>query len=625
METIAASDSSDVRAGATAPDAAAQLPAPGARDAARVLPVAVPVIIAGVAAVVAAAANFATGDWGLGVAGGLAVLLVGSVLAEAFPVPLEPAGYVSLAAVFIVGAAVLYGWDAAVLVAFLTGGLLDAVKRTPPIRIAYNSATYGLGGLAAGLVAPLARGDDAASLILEVFLCAVGFYAVNVLLTSAVIARWAGEPFADLVAHGLRTTWAPFGIMASVSLMLTVLWQRSPLLAVALIGPLVAVGLYQRSVHNAMKAMRLALTDATTGLGNKRHFEEILQRYLDRSDEDGSPLTLCLIDLDNFKGINDLFGHPAGDRVLAQVAARLRRGGESFRLGGDEFALLLPARSSEEGMAIAEAVARRIAEAKYDHGRTVTASIGVATYPQEGLDRAELVRVADKALYSAKGHGKARVHLYRPDAKLPRTHPRPHAVPERATGLRRAASAATAIVARDVYLGSHSHNVGELAARVGRRLGLDHEHVELVRVAGTLHDIGKLFVPEEILHKPGPLSPAEREVIERHSEIGHRMLEALAIEPIAVWVLHQHERWDGGGYPRGLEGDEIPLPSRILMVVDAYDTLTTDRVYRVKVSRAEALDELDRCAGRQLDPAVVAALREELGETPLELVLPASA
>jgi len=627
MEQTAAKESLDARVpGGTFPSPTPVVPIASAREVQRVLPVAAPVIAAGVVAVFAAALTFATGDWSLGLLGGLLVLLSASVFAEAFPVPLEPAGYVSLAAVFVVGAAVTYDWPAAVMVAFLTGAVVDVIGRKPTIRVVYNSANYALSGLAAGVAIHLGvQGGHVAWMIVDVFLGAVGFYAVNVLLTAAVISRWTSEPFVELVSQGVRTTWAAFGIMASVSLMLAVLWAESPFLAVALIGPLIAVALYQRSVHKAMKAMRLALTDASTGLGNTRHFEELLQRYLDRADEEHAPLTLCLIDLDNFKGINDIFGHPVGDRVLSQIAARLRRGGESFRIGGDEFAILLPNRDADEGFTIAQAVARRIAEAKYDHGGAVTASIGVATYPQKDLDRAELVRVADKALYQAKGHGKNRVHVYTPDIRMAPAAPRPHAVPGRVAGLRQAASAAHAVVARDVYIGNHSHNVGELAARIGHRLGLDHDQVELLRVAGNLHDIGKLLVPEDILHKPGALTPAERVVVERHSEISYRMLDALSIDPIALWVLHHHERWDGAGYPTGLSGEDIPLASRILFVADSYDTMTTDRVYRAKITRSAALEELDRNAGSQFDPAVVLATRAELEHAPLELVLPASA
>jgi diguanylate cyclase (GGDEF)-like protein/putative nucleotidyltransferase with HDIG domain len=602
-----------------------RLPGAGEHGNRRILPVAVPVILAGATLVLLALVNLALAAPGFVMLGGLAALLVAALFAEAFPVPLEPAGYVSLTAVFIVGTAVIYGWEGAVVVAFLTGAVIELVQKKPVVRLAYNSSVYALGGAASAYAAhSLPHHDRIETLLAEVLLAAIAFYVVNVVLASAVIARWAGEPLSRLLVRNAVENATPFAIMASVSLMLAVLWGESPFLMAALVGPLVAVALYQRSVHRAMKAMRLALTDAQTGLGNTRHFEELLQRYLDRADEQGAPLTLCLIDVDNFKHVNDTYGHPVGDKVLATVAARLRRGGESFRLGGDEFAILLPGRTLEEGRAIAESVSRRIVDARYEHGGTVSISVGVATYPQEGVERNELVRVADTALYSAKGHGRARVHVYRPDAPIPAA---PGAVPAAAqvAGLRAAAAAVDTLVARDVSIGSHSHNVGELAARIALRLGFQPDEADLIRVAGHLHDIGKLLIPETIVHKPADLTAAERIIVERHAEIGFRMLDALGIDPIASWILHHHERWDGEGYPKGLAGSDIPRASRILFVADAYDTMTADRVYRKGVSRAEALGELDRCSGTQFDPAVVAALKDELAERPLELVLPATA
>ncbi len=585
---------------------------------------ALPVIVGGAAALALAIWTLATSpDPGLLV--GLVMLLVAAALAEAFPVPLEPAGEVSLAAVFITGAALTYGWAAAVVVATLAVVIVDGLRRKQPVQYAYNSSVYGLAGAAAGgAVVLFSQGTETMNLLLGTIVGISAFFVTNMLLTTAIFSRVSGQSFGSLLVPCTKANVGPFAIMGSVSLMLAVLWKQSPVLMVALVGPLIAVALYQRSVHRALGAMRLALTDEQTGLGNKRHFEELLQRYLDHADEAGTPMTLCMVDIDNFKTINDTYGHPAGDSVLSQVAARLRRGGESFRLGGDEFAVVLPGRTLDEGREIAESIERRVAGERYEHGGKVSVSIGVAAYPSDGVGRAELVRLADKALYSAKGHGKARVHVYRPDSRLPQVE-----VPElpyaRVAGLRAAASAAHQVVARDVYIGTHSHNVGELAARIATHLDLDPELVEMIRVAGTLHDIGKLLVPEEILHKPGPLSPAERCVVERHSEIGHRMLEALSLEPVATWVLHHHERWDGIGYPHGLAGEEIPLPARILFVADSYDTMTTDRVYRAKVTRAEALAEMDRCSGTQFDPAVVSALHDALGEAPLELVLPRSA
>jgi len=587
--------------------------------------IAVPVIAGGATALALAIWTLATSpDPNLLV--GLIALLVAAALAEAFPVPLEPAGEVSLAAVFITGAALTYGWAAAVVVATLAVVLVDGLRRRQPVQFAYNSAVYGLSGAAAGgAVVLFSQGTEVMNLLLGTIAGIAAFFATNMLLTTAVISRISGRPYVSLLRSYTEANVGPFAIMGSVSLMLAVLWNQSPLLMGALAGPLVAVALYQRSVHRAMHAMRLALTDAHTGLGNKRHFEELLQRYLDRADETEKPLTLCLVDLDNFKSINDTYGHLAGDRVLAQVAARLRRGGESFRIGGDEFALLLPGRNADEGREIAEAVSRRIASATYEHGGDVSISAGVATYPQDGVDRNELVRLADQALYAAKGLGKARVHVYRSGEEVVAAPDRLTLALGRVAGLP-AGSLSSVAAARNAYMGEHSDNVGDLAARLALRLELERDTVELIRLAGTLHDIGKLLVPQETLDKPGPLTPAERRVVERHAELGHRMLESLALEPIASWVLHHHERWDGAGYPHGLAGQDIPLPARILFVADAYDTMTSDKVYRAKMTRAEALAELERCAGTQFDPRVVGALRDELAsEPPLELVLPASA
>ena len=595
------------------------------RETARLLPIVVPVALSGFAVLAFAIGRFVASNPEPEVLAGVFALLLAATFVEAHPVPIEGISSegISLAAVFIVGTAVIYGWAPAVVMGFLTRALIEMFQRRPAIRLSYNSAVYSLGGGAAGLAASMgARETGVASLLLQVLLAAAAFYAVNIPLIAAIIARWTREPFMPLLRKSIYWTAVPFSIMASVSLMLAVLWERSPLLAIALVGPLVAIALYQRSVYSALKAMRLALTDPLTGLGNHRHFHERLQRDLDEAQERGVALTVCLLDIDNFKQINDRFGHPVGDRVLAQVAARLRQGGEAFRLGGDEFALLLPRRDEHEGFSIAKAIIERVADAECEHGGHVSISAGIATYPQHGVERSELVRVADSALYLAKEHGKNRVRVYRPDLLELAELRRLAEGPDRAARLRAAASLAHAVDARDAYTGSHSYMVGELSARVAKRMGLETEQVELARLAGSLHDLGKLAIPEEILRKPGPLNEAERLVLERHPQIGFRMLDSLGVEPVASWVLHHHERWDGDGYPDRLGEDAIPLGSRILFVADAYDAMTTDRVYRSKLSHDRAISELERCAGTQFDPDVVSAFKEEFDEPRLpELVV----
>ena len=580
----------------------------------RLLAVIVPVCVAGLGVACAAAAAFAVTPHKTTTLVGLAALLCASTLADRFPVPVEgvDTGGVSLSFVFGVASIVLFGWAAGLLVVFLAPAITQLIEHRPPIRIAYNVSVLALAATAAGAVSAPLHGEGADGVLARVGAAASAQYTVNLILITAVVAVSSRRSLFALARTNVRWTIVPFSLMASAALMLVVLWQRSPFLSVALVGPLLAIQLYQRAIVRALRAMRLALTDPLTGLGNHRHFHECLERELRDAHERGLPLSLCLVDVDDFKRINDRFGHPAGDRVLSQVASRLRQTGEAFRLGGDEFALLLPGYDEDTALIAASSIVDRVAALKLEQVELVTVSVGVAISPQHADDRDELVRLADSALYWAKEYGKNRVRAYRPDVIELAELKRLAGGPDRAARFRAAASLARAVDARDVYTGSHSQRVAELAARTARRLGLPDEEIELTRLAASLHDLGKLAIPEEILRKPGPLTDPERLVLERHPQIGFRMLESLGVDPVADWVLHHHERWDGSGYPDGLPGQTIPLGARIIFVADAYDAMTSERVYRRRVLADEAVAELQRCAGTQFDPEIVDALADEL-------------
>jgi diguanylate cyclase (GGDEF)-like protein len=580
----------------------------------RVLVLVAPVWVAGLAVATAAAVSFAlTPHDQSDVAGPLAFLLA-STLASRYPVPIEGAesGGVTLSFVFGASGIVLFGWEAGVLIALAAPAIVQLLEHRPLERIAFNASVFAIGAGAAAVLVSFVHGSGTAAIVSAVAISATTQYALNLLLVSAAVASTTRRPFAELVVSSARATSIPFALMGSASLMLVVLWQRSPVLSAALVGPLLAISLYQRSAYQALRAMRLALTDPLSGLGNHRSFQERLKHELLRAEADDEPFTLCMIDVDDFKRINDLYGHPVGDRVLASVGRRLRQNGEAFRLGGDEFALLLPGVTADEALSAAASVLARIGSLELADVGSVTASAGVAGFPHQAFDRDELIRLADSALYWAKEHGKNRVHVYRPDVvELAELRRLAHG-PDRAARFRAAASLAKAVDARDTYTGSHSTRVAELSAWIAHRLGLDREHIELTRLAGSLHDLGKLAIPEEILRKPGPLTDPERLVLQRHPEIGHRMLESLGVDPVAEWVLHHHERWDGTGYPERLCGDEIPLGARIIFVADAYDAMTSDRAYRGRLTPREAIEELERCSGTQFDPDIVAAFAREL-------------
>ena len=571
------------------------------------LPLVVVPVIAGAAAVSVLATSRLGGTPASAFAGA-GVFLLGATVAEAFPVRIVgvAAGATSLATIFIVATAVVYSWQLATLVGLMTMLLVEARRRKPLVRVAYNSALYSLGGAAAGAIALAVHSH------IDIGLASAGaFYLTDIVLLAAVVSAANSAQFASVLRGYVVSTLTPFLLMATTTAILVVLWGRAPALALLLVPPMVAIELYQRSSSRELRAMHLALTDPLTGLGNYRHFQERLQVELAAAERVRARLTLCLIDIDDFKSINDRFGHPAGDRVLARVGGLLRQGGEAFRLGGDEFAVLLTGIDERAALTAARSIAGRIGSLEDDEVDKVVVSVGVATLPVEGAGRDEFVRLADRALYWAKEHGKNQVRVYRPDVVDLAQLKRLGAGSDRAARYRAAASLAKAVDARDEYTGSHSARVSEIAARIASRLGLDAEQIELIRLATRLHDLGKLSIPEEILRKPDALNDAERLVLERHPRIGFQMLESLGVDPIADWVLHHHERWDGNGYPDRLRGEEIPLGARIIFVADAFDAMTSDRVYRRRLTDEDAVSELVRCAGTQFDPSIVTAFVEE--------------
>ncbi len=551
--------------------------------------------------------------------GGLGVLLAAAILAERFPVPIPGvgAGGVSLAAVFIVSAGYLYGWAPAVLAAAATRGVIEIAQRRPLQRTIYNCATYALAAAGAGRAGQLApHTTNVHWLIVDAATGSATFYAVNVALIALVIATVGEERIDKVLGDAVSSTAPAFAIMFSVSLMLDALWERAPILSTALLGPLMAIALYQRSASRERQAMELALTDPLTGLGNYRAFQIRLEALLDEADDGGS-VSLCVLDLDDFKEINDTCGHPIGDRVLASVADCIREDGEAFRLGGDEFALLLPGSTEEEAVTVASEAVLRISTRRADRSRAQTASAGVATYPAAAVDRSHVVRAADRALYAAKASGRNAVRSFQVDT-IELSERRIAAEGEIRARLDAASCLARTIEGRDAYTHEHCDAVADLAARLATALGLDGESIELLRLAGRVHDVGKLAIPEEVLRKPGSLNQLERRTIETHSQIGYRMLSSLGIEPVATWVLHHHEHWDGTGYPHGLSGEAIPIGSRILAVADAYEAMTTDRIYKESVTSAEAVAELRQCARTQFDPRVVDALVAVLGLEEIE-------
>jgi diguanylate cyclase (GGDEF)-like protein/putative nucleotidyltransferase with HDIG domain len=344
----------------------------------------------------------------------------------------------------------------------------------------------------------------------------------------------------------------------------------------------------------------LAELDPLTGLRNRRGFEQGLAGRR-------APLALLICDLDHFKRVNDTLGHPVGDDVLRRFADLLRtctrEDDAAVRLGGEEFALVLPGVGEREALAVAERLRREVAAEFHEFPVPISVSVGIAD-AAGASDPESLVRAANRALFAAKRLGRDRCVVHHAD-----TLAMLDALADDRAGEQLAAAMllAETLDLRDVATARHSETVGRYAERIAAELGLPPDQVERVRVAGVLHDIGKLGISDAVLLKPGRLDPREWDEIRRHPELGARILEHANLRDVATWVLAHHERFDGAGYPRGLAGDAIPLEGRILAVADAYEAMTADRPYRSALATADARAELDRGAGTQFDADVVAA------------------
>ncbi len=556
-----------------------------------------------------------------GTAGGLAIaLFLGlALLAELKPVPLEEddLSTVSLAFVFILAGVILFGWDAGVLIAAVSASAAQVAERKPLVRILFNTAVYSLSAFAAALpvllLGPTAEHDPLA-ITLAALVGGAAFVAVNFAFISLAISFHQETPVLPLLKEELRLVGPAFAIQAFLAALAAALWATDARLLVLMAGPLFTVTLYQRSSLASRRATRDSLTDSLTGIGNNRAYETTLAGALDHATGTATRMTLCLVDVDDFKQINDAFGHPLGDRVLVEVAEHLATQTDcigTFRFGGDEFAVLLTC-----GKAVArshvEALHRSLSEAEFSHGTVATVSVGTATFPDDAADLHTLERAADAALYWAKQHGKNRSCAYSAAIAPPTAPGELERRIEYQTRLRAAENLIRVVDAKDEYTGAHSERVALLVEAIAWRLGCEEQRVEQLKLAGRLHDLGKIAIPDRVLQKPGSLTYEESCQLAHHPELGASLLDGMDIRPVDVWIRHHHEHWDGSGYPHGLAGEEIPFGSRLILVADAYDAITTERSYREAATPDEAMAEIRVHAGHQFDPAVVDALQEFL-------------
>lgn len=372
------------------------------------------------------------------------------------------------------------------------------------------------------------------------------------------------------------------------------------------------VGRLIRQLTNA------ASTDPLTGLLNRRGFHESMTTELARAERGDQTFSLLLGDCDFFKHLNDSLGHHAGDEALLAIGGMLendrRRIDVAARIGGEEFALILPDTDQHEAFLVAERLRIRFSKLFAEHPVPLTMSIGVATYPEHADTDDSLLRAADDALYAAKALGRDRSVLHSPEIEGILAAGRRGAQNRGEAQLATVLNLAKALDMRDTGTARHSQTVGRYSELMATQLGLAGQRVDRIRTAGVLHDIGKIGVADSILRKPGALTDEEYDAMKKHPEIGAKILGGSGLDDVREWILAHHERPDGRGYPFGLAGTEIPLEARILAVADAYEAMTSDRVYREAIGAEAARAELRKCADTQFDGTVVEAFLTVLGE-----------
>jgi diguanylate cyclase (GGDEF)-like protein/putative nucleotidyltransferase with HDIG domain len=487
-----------------------------------------------------------------------------------------------------------------------------------PALVAVFAATYAIGAILLllrdrigpwGLVPALASGSVAITLAMIFSAGHTGVYAmfyVWVALVAGYFLTWPqvavqGGLVAGLYAAALAIESPP---AAAVQFVLAI--------GTALIAGVI-VGSLRRGVATLFANLASsARTDGLTGLLNRSGFDELLDLEVQRALRTESPVALLLVDLDDFKTVNDRHGHAAGDRALEAFASALEQGvrriDRAARIDGEEFAVILPDTEAHSAYLLAERLRSRIQAERPAGSIELTASIGVVTCPKHCTGPSELMHAGERALLAAKVLGGNRAVMYDAEVVAGLIAGEGRREMRREENIAAVMVLAETLDIRDTGTARHSQTVARYCFLVARELGLDEGLAERLRIAGVLHDIGKIGVQDSILRKPEALSDAEYAEMQRHAELGARILAGANLDDIAEWVLAHHERPDGRGYPRGLHDFDIPLEAKIVAVADSYEAMTSDRVYRMAIGHDAAQEELRRCAGSQFDADVVEAL-----------------
>ncbi len=506
-----------------------------------------------------------------------ALFLAGGVLSEV-AIPFAPSSGSHPILVALIG-----------LIAVMTGGML--CSKSTSLSGRFMSPALGFGTLLITLVVIASGQPNGRYTLFYVWVIFQASYFLSPrAATMHLLSVAVGYAVALSVLHGGVDQWVLlFGTVVTTGWLIGVLRAR------------------------VVRFAKQARTDGLTGSANRRRFDEDIELAFEDARRDNTRLSLVLIDLDHLKAVNDHHGHLEGDAVLCRFAQLCAETIEPpvARLGGDEFAIIATDSDPQAATALAYRIHAAVRSDPELSGHAVTISIGIATFPAHADSSRSLLLAADRALYHAKHSGRDQIVAYGPivedgptdDQHLPR---------QGSSHLDAVILLSETLDLRDVSTSAHSQTVARYAAMIAGEMGLDAQRTERIRLAGLVHDLGKIGVPDHILLKPGSLTPEEWQQMRRHPQLGANILQSASLPDLANWVLAHHERPDGTGYPLGLSGDAVPLEARILAVADAYEAMTSSRPYRDALPAQAAKQELLRHRGTQFDATVIDTLLDAL-------------
>lgn len=363
--------------------------------------------------------------------------------------------------------------------------------------------------------------------------------------------------------------------------------------------------IYEHKKENDALKASSNLDSLTSAYTHKYYFESLNKKIA----EGHKQISVLFCDIDKFKLTNDTYGHGTGDLILIEIAKIMKNetknDGMVFRYGGEEFVIILWDYTSEEAFIKAEKIREKISKSytlqKYVDYFPITISVGISSYPNHGLDAANLIQNADIAMYYSKQNGRNKCTLY--SNNLDNFFKNLKEFSKKELVMDSALSLSEAVDAKDHYTGKHSKMVSKYSILIAEKLNFTNEEKNTLRIGSLLHDCGKIGIPDNIIGKPEKLSAQEFEMIKNHTILGNNIIKYITSdENIICCVRSHHERWDGKGYPDGISGTSINLFARIVCIADSYHAMASDRPYRKGLSNEKIIEEFTKGKGIQFDP-----------------------